>query len=145
MARNSRAGRRARFLRQRGALCKRILAALGALKDARAVQPLVAHLGFVQTRRETVEALGAIADPASAPSLIGCLESDAYVPVRVAAAGALGRLGGARALQALQSALGHEREETVLSAVHKAWPLARAAQVTPDEISLGSIVWPGLR
>jgi len=101
-------------------LCKRILAALGALRDARAVPTLVAHLGFVQTRRETVEALGAIADPASAPSLIGCLESDEYVPVRVAAAGALGRLGGARALQALQSALGHEREETVLSAVHKA-------------------------
>ena len=101
-------------------LCKRILAALGNLKDARAVAPLVAHLGFVQTRRETVEALGAIADPASAPALIGCLESDEYVPVRVAAAEALGHLGGARALQALQSALGHEREETVRSAVRKA-------------------------
>jgi len=101
-------------------LCKRILAVLGSLKDGRAVQPLIAHLAFVQTRRETVEALGAIADPASLPALIGSLESDDYVPVRVAAAGALGQLGGARALQALQSALVHEREPAVLAAVRSA-------------------------
>jgi glucan phosphoethanolaminetransferase (alkaline phosphatase superfamily)/HEAT repeat protein len=101
-------------------LCKRILVVLGDLKDARATQPLVAHLAFVQTRRENVEALGAIADPASAPALIGALETDAYVPVRAAAAGALGRLGGARARQALQTALGHEHEAAVLSAVRGA-------------------------
>jgi arylsulfatase A-like enzyme len=101
-------------------LCKRIVVVLGALKDARAVPPLVAHLAFVQTRRETVEALGAIADPASAPALISSLESDDYVPVRVAAAGALGQLGGARTLQALQSALVHERETAVLVAVRSA-------------------------
>jgi arylsulfatase A-like enzyme/HEAT repeat protein len=101
-------------------LCRRILLALGALKDARAVAALIAHLDFVQTRRETVEALGAIADPAGVPALVACLESDAYVPVRVAAATALGRLGGVRALRALQSALAHEREGAVLSAVRKA-------------------------
>jgi arylsulfatase A-like enzyme len=101
-------------------LCRRILAVLGSLKDARAVQPLVAHLAFVQTRRETVEALGAIADPASIPALISTMETDAYVPVRVAAAAALGRLGGVRALQALQAALGHEHEAAVLSAVRGA-------------------------
>ena len=101
-------------------LCKRIIAVLGDLKDERAVQPLVAHLAFVQTRRETALALAVIADPASTPALIGCLETDAYVPVRIAAAEALGRLGGARALQALQTALGHEREETVLVAVRAA-------------------------
>jgi HEAT repeat protein len=101
-------------------LCRRILAALGSLKDARAVQPLVAHLAFVQTRRETVLALAAIADPASTLALIGCLETDAYVPVRAAAAEALGRLGGARALSALRSALGHEREETVRAAIQAA-------------------------
>jgi arylsulfatase A-like enzyme len=101
-------------------LCKRILVVLGESKDAPAVQPLIAHLAFVQTRRETVEALGAIADPASIPALIGTLETDAYVPVRVAAAGALGRLGGVRALQALQTALGHEHEAAVLSAVRGA-------------------------
>jgi HEAT repeat protein len=67
-----------------------------------------------------VEALGAIADPVAVPTLIGILETDAYVPVRVAAAGALGRLGGARARQALQTAMGHEREAVVLSAVRGA-------------------------
>jgi HEAT repeat protein len=101
-------------------LCRRILSALGSLKDARAVQPLVAHLAFVQTRRETALALAAIADPTSTPALIVCLESDAYVPVRTAAAEALGRLGGARAISALRSALGHEREETVRAAIQAA-------------------------
>jgi HEAT repeat protein len=101
-------------------LCKRILAALGRLKDAQAVHPLIAHLSFVQTRRETALALAAIADPASTPALIGCLETDAYVPVRVAAAEALGRLGGARALSALQSVLGREREEAVRTAIRAA-------------------------
>jgi arylsulfatase A-like enzyme len=101
-------------------LCKRILVGLGNLKDARAVKALLAHLAFVQTRRETVDALAAIADAASIPVLVGLLESDEYVPVRVAAAQALGRLGGARAMQALQTALGREREESVLSAVKAA-------------------------
>ena len=101
-------------------LCKRILAALGRLKDSAAVRPLVGHLAFVQTRRETVEALASIADPAAVGSLIGCLENDEYVPVRVAAAQALSRLGGAHAVQGLQTALGHEREEAVLTAVRAA-------------------------
>jgi arylsulfatase A-like enzyme/HEAT repeat protein len=101
-------------------LCKRIIAVLGKLGDARAVEPLVAHLAFVQTRRETVDALAEIADPASVGPLIECLESDAYVPVRAAAAQALGRLGGARARQALQTAQGREREEAVLQAVRAA-------------------------
>jgi arylsulfatase A-like enzyme len=101
-------------------LCKRVLAALGALKDGRAVAPLVAHLAFVQTRRETVDALAAIADPACVPALIGALESDAYVSVRAAAAQALGRIGGARSLQALKNALGREHEELVLNSIRGA-------------------------
>ncbi len=101
-------------------LCKRIIAVLGNLRDTRAVPPLIAHLEFVRTRLETVQALAAIADPASTPALIACLESDEYVPVREAAAAALGRFGGVRAVQALQSALGHEREGVVLAAVRKA-------------------------
>jgi arylsulfatase A-like enzyme len=101
-------------------LCKRILASLGRLKNSAAVQPLVAHLPFVQTRSETVEALAGIGDAAALGPLIGCLENDEYVPVRVASAEALGRLGGARAVQGLQTALRHEREEAVLSAVRAA-------------------------
>lgn len=98
-------------------LCKRIIAALGKLRDARATPPLVNHLSFVQTRQETVEALASIADPGSVPALIACLENDEYVPVRAEAARALGRLGGARALRALESALRREKEEAVLAAV----------------------------
>jgi HEAT repeat protein len=101
-------------------LCKRVIAALGRLKDARAVAPLVEHLAFVQTRRETVEALADIGDTAAVGPLIGCLERDAYVPVRAAAASALGRIGGARAVQGLRTALVREREEAVLSAVRTA-------------------------
>ena len=101
-------------------LCKRILAVLGERRDPRVVPQLIAHLAFVQTRRETVQSLSAIADPTSVPALIGALESDDYVPVRVAAAAALGRLGGARARQALQLALVHEHEAAVLSAVRDA-------------------------
>jgi hypothetical protein len=98
-------------------LCKRIIAALGTLKDGRATKPLVDHLSFVQTRQETVAALASIADPGSVPALIACLENDEYVPVRADAARALGRLGGARALRALESALRREKEEAVLAAV----------------------------
>jgi hypothetical protein len=106
-------------------LCKRIVAVLGDLKDGRAARPLIEHLAFVQTRRETVEALSAIADPASVSALVACLTSDEYVPVRVAAARALGRLGGAHSLQALESALGSEQEDLVLAAVRAALAVHR--------------------
>jgi arylsulfatase A-like enzyme/HEAT repeat protein len=101
-------------------LCKRVVAALGSLKDARATKALVEHLDFVQTRLQTVEALAAIGDAGCVPSLVGLLENDAYVPVRAAAATALGHLGGARATQALRSASSREHESTVLAAIHAA-------------------------
>jgi hypothetical protein len=101
-------------------LCKRILAALGKLGDTCAVPGLVAHLPFVQTRRETVLALAAIPDPTSVAPLVECLKEDTYVPVRVAAALALGHLGGARAVQALEWSIKHESEAAVLAAVRQA-------------------------
>jgi hypothetical protein len=102
------------------ALCKRVVAALGSLKDPRAAKALVDHLEFVQTRRETVEALAAIGDPGSVPPLVELLETDAYVPVRAAAAAALGHWGGARATQALRSASSREHESIVLAAIRAA-------------------------
>jgi hypothetical protein len=101
-------------------LCKRMLGAFGKLGDRRAVPALIEHLAFVQTRRETVEALSAIADTAAVPALIGRLQNDEYVPVRVLAAEALGRLGGARAMQALQGALAREKEASVLASIRAA-------------------------
>jgi arylsulfatase A-like enzyme/HEAT repeat protein len=101
-------------------LCRRVLAALGQLRDAAAVEPLVAHLPFLLTRGNTVAALANIGDARAVGPLIGCLENDEYVSVRMAAATALGRLGGARAVQGLEAALGHEREEAVREAVRAA-------------------------
>jgi len=101
-------------------LCRRIIAAMAKLKDTRMTRALIDHLPFVLTRRETVLALSAIADPKSVPALIDCLESDEYVPVRAAAAQALGHLGGARAVQALALASRREKEEAVLAAVRAA-------------------------
>jgi HEAT repeat protein len=89
---------------------------------------LVAHLPFVQTRHETVFALAALEDPAAVGPLLGCLESDPYVPVRVAAAEGLGRLGGARAVQGLEAALVREREEAVRAALRAALARRRRAQ-----------------
>jgi HEAT repeat protein len=45
------------------------------------------------------------------------LKTDEYVPVRVAAARALTRMGGARAVMALKWSAGHEREPRVAEAV----------------------------
>ncbi len=101
-------------------LCRRCLAALGKLGDTRAVAPLIAHLPYVRTRLETVKALSAIASDRSVPALIDRLETDEYVPVRAAAAQALGRIGGARAVQALGVAERHEGEPLVVTAVRKA-------------------------
>jgi HEAT repeat protein len=98
-------------------LCKRAIAALGKLKDPRTTKALVEHLPFVQTRPETVAALAEMVDAESIPALIGCLEHDEYVSVRAAAARALGRLGGARARQALELASRREKEDAVLVAV----------------------------
>jgi arylsulfatase A-like enzyme len=101
-------------------LCKRVLAALGQLKDRAVLPALVAHLPFVQTRAETVVALANLEDPAAAGPLLRCLASGEYVPVRIAAAEGLGRLGGARVVQGLQRALAHETEEAVRAAVRAA-------------------------
>ena len=74
-------------------LCRTIIITLGKLGDRRATPILLAHLGEVQNRREMVEALGAIADPAAVDALLGRLRGDEYVPVRIQAAKALAEIG----------------------------------------------------
>jgi len=101
-------------------VCRRIIAALAKLKDGRAVAPLVARIDVVLTRHEIVKALAAIGDAAAVPTLITRLESDPYVSVRAAAAEGLGCIGGARAVQALRTALHREKEEIVLASVRTA-------------------------
>ena len=99
------------------ALCKSIVVTLGKLRDARAVPALIAHLPDVLTRVEVVQALGEIGDASGEPALVERLKTDEYVPVRVAAARALARLGGARAVLALRWSASHEKEPRVVEAV----------------------------
>ena len=77
-------------------LCRFIIVTLGKLGDRRAVPILLAHLPEVQNRREMVEALGALGNPAAVPALVESLRHDAYVPVRAAAATALAQIGQER-------------------------------------------------
>jgi len=110
------------------ALCKSIIVALGKLRDARAVPALIAHLPDVLTRVEVVRALGEIRDASAEPALLERLKSDEYVPVRVAAAHALARLGGARALLALKWSASHEKEPRMVEAARTALAELRQGQ-----------------
>jgi HEAT repeat protein len=98
------------------ALCKSIIVALGKLRDARAVPALIAHLPDVLTRVEIVQALGEIGDTSGESALVERLKTDEYVPVRMAAARALARMGGARAVLALKWSASHEKEPRVVQA-----------------------------
>jgi HEAT repeat protein len=77
----------------------------------------------VQNRREMVEALGDIGDPAAADALLERLRGDEYVPVRIAAAKALAKLGDAHLAALVDEAARKEKEAAVVAA-------ARAAAMT---------------
>ncbi|HEX7597769.1 MAG TPA: sulfatase-like hydrolase/transferase, partial [Polyangia bacterium] len=100
----------------REALCKSIVAALSKLRDPRAIPALDTHLPDVLTRLEVVQALGEIGNGTAVPVLVERLKTDEYVPVRMAAAHALARIGGTRALLALQWSVKNEKEPRVLEA-----------------------------
>ncbi len=101
-------------------LCRDIVVALGKLHASRAAPILLAHLSEVQNRREMVEALGALGDRAAVPALIERLGSDAYVPVRAAAARALAAIGDRSAIPALEEAAKHDTEPMVVDAARGA-------------------------
>ena len=82
-------------------LC-RLIIITRQLRDRRAVPALLAHLPEVQNRREMVDALGAIGDPAACDALVERLRGDSYVPVRVQAARALAKLGEPSVIPALE-------------------------------------------
>jgi arylsulfatase A-like enzyme len=101
-------------------LCRGIITSLGRLRDRRAVPMLIKHLSEVQNRREMVEALGDIGDPAAADALLERLRRDEYVPVRIAAAKALAKLGDAALAAPLDEAARREKEATVVAAARAA-------------------------
>ncbi len=95
-----------------------LLLALGRTRDARAVPTLLALVEpAVRSRPDLVGALGLSGQPAAVPAVAELLASDPYVPVRAAAATALGRLGGPAAQSALLRAQSREREQQVLVAI----------------------------
>jgi HEAT repeat protein len=98
--------------------CQRIVRALGQLRDARAIPVLLDALPRLEIRREVVDALGEIADPTTVEPLITCLMQDAYVPVRAAAARALGKLQVLKAKEALLQAAQRDTESVVVT---EAW------------------------
>ena len=81
---------------------------------------LLKHLDEVQNRREMVEALGAIGDPAAGDALVARLRGDAYVPVRAAAARALAAIGDRAAVPALEQAARRDTEPMVAAAAREA-------------------------
>ena len=87
---------------------------------------LIKHLPEVQNRREMVEALGDIADVAAAAALLERLRGDEYVPVRIAAAKALAKVGDAHIAALLDEAARKEKEATVIAAAKAAASALRA-------------------
>ncbi len=120
-------------------LCRFIIVTLGKLADRRAVPILLKHLPEVQNRREMVEALGALGDPAAVSALVETLRRDAYVPVRAAAATSLAQIGRAgkdkgksagdrHLIAVLSDAAHHDTEPMVASAARAA---AKSLQARP--------------
>lgn len=97
-----------------------LLELLGRSRDARARLPLTDALEGVRTRADVTAALGALGERAAVPTLARLLEQDPYVNVRVAAAKALGSVGGERARAALSTALQKEAEQPVKNAISAA-------------------------
>jgi HEAT repeat protein len=108
--------------------CRLIIIQLGKLRDRRAVPALLKHVAEVQNRREMVDALGDIGDPAAVPELIERLQHDEYVPVRAQAARALAKIGRTDVLPALESAAAHDTEALVSAAAKEAIATLRAGR-----------------
>lgn len=81
--------------------------ALGAMKDAEGVPALLVALkkGRLDVRREAASSLGLIGDAKALDPLLEAVASTPDRPLRVRALIALGRLGGANAVKAVQQAL----------------------------------------
>ena len=117
-------------------LCRLIIINLGRLRDRRAVPALLEHLPEVQNRREMVDALGDIGDPAARDAVAERLRGDEYVPVRIQAAKALAKLGDPSVIRCWSAPSSTETEATASPARaaigaalrQRAVPLRRAAQ-----------------
>jgi HEAT repeat protein len=94
---------------------KHAAAALGRLRDFEAVEPLIMALRDVQVRERALEALIQIGEAAIDP-LVAALQNR-NPDVRKLAAGALGRIGDARALGELERLAGADEGKVLLGTV----------------------------
>ena len=105
-----------------------LLLALGRSRDPRTLPALLALVEpAVRSRPDLVRALGLSGQRQAVPQVAELLEKDPYVPVRAAAATALGQLGGPAAQLALRRAQRQEREpqaRAAIAAALQAQPLA---------------------
>lgn len=103
--------------------------ALGELKDARAVAPLIKALKDSQrlVRDAAAHALGKLGDALAVEPLINALEDNEW-SVRYAAARALGKLGNARAVEPLINALEDGEPRTAADAISIAYMKRTAAE-----------------
>ena len=86
----------------------------------------------VGLQRNVCVALGNIGDPAAIPALTGALQTHDSGLVRGHAAWALGRIGGAEASDALQSALSEEIDDEVIKEIRLALQEMRACSTRPE-------------
>jgi epoxyqueuosine reductase len=86
----------------------------------RALSQFAQQAGLDTMRRNAAIAAGNSGDPAVVPGLFTCLASE-HVLTRVAAAWALGRIGGAVTAVALRARLGVEVEAEVRGEIEAAW------------------------
>ncbi|HHT9109043.1 MAG TPA: HEAT repeat domain-containing protein, partial [Candidatus Wunengus sp. YC64] len=106
--------------------------ALGKIKDARAVEPLIAALKdeYQYVRKWTAYALGEIKDARAVEPLIAALK-DEYQYVREGAAEALGKIKDARAVEPLIAALKDEHSDVNWSAAEALGKINDAHAVEP--------------
>lgn len=96
-----------------------LLGLIEASHDRRALPVLIAALEPVLSRGDVVTALGRLGEREAVEAVAERLRLDPYTHVRVAAARALGQLGGLQSQRALQAAQAREQEELVLQAIRQ--------------------------
>ena len=101
--------------------------ALGALRDARGVDPLLTlmQVGDTKSRRAAADALGELGDPRAAEALYAAAQDEDY-EVRVAASNALDRMGSVAVVMAVSGAIRSMMDEGRgrLAAPDRSWTIA---------------------
>jgi HEAT repeat protein len=119
--------------------------ALGKLKDARVITPLINALNDTDSyvRGQAAWALGELKDTRAVQPLINVLKNDVYLYVRLESARGLGKIKDSRAVQALINALNDEnsdvREEAVKALIEIGAPVSEQVNHALKEKDLRAV------